>query len=199
MPKKSSVTFPKHFLWGASTSAYQVEGNTHNQWSVWELENAKSLAARSPYHYSDLDNWNAISSQAKKPSNYVSGTASNHYERFEEDFALLEDMNMNAFRFSIEWSRVEPEEGAWNVEAIEHYKQYVKKLKQRDIEPVVTLFHFTLPIWFTQKGGFEKRRNVEYFVRFAEKMAEELGSSVKYFITINEPLVYVHELSLIHI
>lgn len=190
---KTKLNFPKHFLWGAATAAHQVEGNTHNQWSVWELENAHSLAAQSSYHFDDLDNWPAIAAKAKNPDNYVSALSTDHYTVYEHDFDLLKKMNMNAFRFSIEWSRVEPEEGAWNVEAVEHYKQYVHALKKRGIEPVVTLFHFTLPVWFTNMGGFEKRRNVQYFTRFAEKMIRELGVTVRYVVTINEPEVYANE------
>lgn len=190
---KLSLKFPKHFLWGAATAAHQVEGNTHNQWTVWELENAKTKAAQAEYQYGDLDSWGRIKREAKSPSNYTSAGLADHYTRYKEDFDLLKKMNMNAFRFSIEWSRVEPEEGAWNVEAIEHYRMYLHELKRRDIEPVVTLFHFTLPLWFTIQGGFEKRSNVKYFVRFAEKIIEELGSDFRYVITINEPEVYAFE------
>ena len=109
MPKRSELKFPKNFLWGASTSAHQVEGNTHNQWSVWELENAKSLATQAPYQYDDLANWPAIRDVAKTPENYVSGKTANHYELFEKDIELVKKMNMNAFRFSVEWSRIEPD------------------------------------------------------------------------------------------
>lgn len=190
---KQSVRFPKKFLWGASISAHQTEGNTHNQWSVWELENAKALAAQAQYHYGDVPGWDMHKKQASRPDNYISGQAANHYDLYEYDFDLLKKMNMNAFRFSVEWSRIEPEEGAWSAEAIEHYKQYVAALKKRGIEPIVTLFHFTVPVWFAEKGGFEQRKNVQYFVRFAEKIISELGSAVRFVITINEPEVYATE------
>lgn len=190
---KSNLKFPKHFLWGAATSAHQIEGDTHNQWTVWEFENTISLATRASYQYGELDNWPDIKAAAKDPNNYVSAKGADHYNLYEQDFDLLEKMNMNAFRFSIEWSRVEPQEGAWNVEAIEHYKQYVNELKRRNIEPVVTLFHFTLPVWFSEMGGFEKRRNVKYFTRFSEKIIRELGINVRYVITINEPEIYTIE------
>lgn len=182
--------FPKRFLWGAAVAAHQVEGNTHNQWTVWELENARALASQAEYQLSDLPAWDSIKATAKNPANYVSGRASDHLNRYNEDFDILKQLNMNAFRFSIEWSRVEPEEGSWDAPAIEHYKRYVAELKRREIEPVVTLFHFTLPVWFTKLGGFEKRSNVKYFVRFAEKILTELGAQVRYVITINEPEVY---------
>ena len=170
-----------------------MEGGNHNQWSVWELENAKSLAHAAEYHFGDLANWDDIKDEAKRPDNYVSGRAVEHYERFEADLDLARKMNLNALRFSVEWSRIEPTEGAWNVEAIEHYKRYVLGLKKRGIEPIVTLFHFTLPVWFSEKGGFEYRANVKYFLRFTEKILSELGPAVRYVITLNEPEVYATE------
>ncbi len=182
--------FSKKFLWGAATAAHQVEGGNHNQWTVWELENAKVRATQAEYHINDYASWDRIKKQAKNPNNYVSGILANHYERYEEDFDLLQKMHMNAYRFSIEWSRIEPECGVWNQEEIEHYKRYIDALKQRGIEPIVTLFHFSLPVWFAERGGFERRSNVKYFTRFAKKIVSELGLSVKYIITINEIEVY---------
>lgn len=193
MQKKPNLTFPTKFLWGAATSAHQVEGGNHNQWSVWELENAKSLAAQAEYQWHDLESWSDIKPQAKDPSNYISGKAVDHYRLYEQDFDLLKKMNMNAFRFSVEWARLEPEEGAWNVEAVEHYKQYAAELKKRGIEPIMTLFHFTLPVWFAARGGFEKRSNIQYFVRFADRIVRELGVNIRFVITINEPEIYAHE------
>ena len=193
MQKKLSLRFPKKFLWGAATSAHQVEGGTHNQWSVWELENAKSLAAQAEYHFGELESWPDDQMEAKNPDSYVSGKGTDHYNRYEQDFDLLKKLNMNAFRFSVEWSRVEPQEGAWNIEAVEHYKAYVAELNRRGIEPIVTLFHFTLPTWFAAMGGFEKKKNTKHFVRFAEKIIRELGSGVRFVITVNEPEVYAYE------
>ncbi|MET0979898.1 MAG: glycoside hydrolase family 1 protein [Candidatus Saccharimonadales bacterium] len=193
MQKKPQLSFPKKFLWGAATSAHQVEGDTHNQWTVWEFENTISLATQASYHFEDLECWPRIKTAAKDPNNYVSAKGVDHYNRYEQDFDLLKKMNMNAFRFSIEWSRVEPKEGAWSVEAIEHYKEYVKQLKKRNIEPVVTLFHFTLPVWFAEMGGFEKRSNVRYFTRFAEKIVSELGINARFIVTLNEPDLYAAE------
>ncbi len=187
---QSNIRFPKKFMWGASTSAHQVEGGQHNQWTVWELDNAKSLAARAPYHYEDLDSWSRVREQATTPSNYVSGRAVDHYNRYADDFDLLTQLNLNTFRFSIEWSRVEPEQGKWDAAAIEHYRDYLKALEARNITPVVTLFHFTLPVWFSELGGFEKRRNVKYFQNYVEKIITELGQHMKYIVTINEPEVY---------
>lgn len=188
-----TAKFPRRFLWGASTSAHQVEGGNHNQWSVWELENAKSLAAQAEYQYGDLENWPDIKDQAKRPENYVSGMAAGHYEHYVQDIALAKTMNMNSLRFSVEWSRIEPQEGSWDVAAIDHYKRYVREMVDAGIEPVLTLFHFTLPVWFAEAGGFEKRSNIRYFTRFAEKIVSELGKDITYIITINEPEVYAFE------
>lgn len=190
---KPRFEFPKRFLWGASVSAHQVEGNTHNQWTVWELENAKVLAAAAEYQYGDLESWSEYKDEAKNPENYVSGKGVDHYNRYEEDFDYLVKLRMNSFRFSVEWSRIEPEEGTWNAEAIQHYKDYVKALKKRGIEPVLTLFHYTLPVWFFERGGFEKRSNIKYFTRFAEKILQELGADIRLVITINEPVIYAKE------
>ncbi len=189
MPLK--YKFPKKFLWGAATSAHQVEGGTHNQWTVWELENAKSLASQAKYKLRDLPIWNEIAREAANPSNYVSGRAVDHYHRYEEDFDLLTSMHMNAFRFSIEWSRIEPHEGHWDNQEIEHYRRYLIALKARGIEPVVTMFHWTTPVWFAEKGGFEKRRNIKFFVRFCQKIFSELGDHFRLVCTFNEPEVYV--------
>jgi beta-glucosidase len=189
--KPPSLQFPKRFLWGASTAAHQVEGGTHNQWSVWELEHAKVLANQAEYQANYLPKWDEIKDEATNPDNYISGKAVDHYNLYEKDFNALKKLNMNAFRFSIEWSRVEPEEGAWNAEAIEHYRRYLQSLKDKNIEPVVTLWHWTMPVWFTDKGGFEKRANIKYFVRFAEKVFQELGREFRYVITINEPETYI--------
>lgn len=193
MTQKKPGVFPKRFLWGAATAAHQVEGNTHNQWTVWELENAKSLAAQAEYHIHDYPSWDRVKGDAKDPHNYVSGKLADHYPRYKEDLAFLTKMNMNAYRFSIEWSRVEPQEGAWNVEAIAHYKEYLAEINRREIEPVVTLLHFTLPTWFSDMGGFEKRANVKYFIRYVEKVVSELGSAFRYVVVINEPEVYAYQ------
>lgn len=190
MQKKSNLNFPKKFLWGAATAAHQVEGDTHNQWTEWEIENAKVRSTQAPHQWDDLESWSRVMAQAKDPQNYVSDKATDHYQRYAEDFDYLTSMHMNAFRFSIEWSRIEPAPGVWDAAAIDHYKTYIAELKKRGIEPVVTLFHFTLPVWFAELGGFERRANVKYFVRFADTIIRELGMSVRYIITINEPEIY---------
>lgn len=192
--------FPKDFLWGASTAAHQVEGNNTNQWSEWEKANAKRLATNAhsrlmvdakKYLGWDVD-WESVKSQAKRPENYISGNAADHYRRYKADFAALEQLHMNAFRFSIEWSRIEPEPGRWNEREIEHYRQYLQELHRQGIEPVVTLWHWTLPVWFAARGGFEHRGNIRYFERFIAKIADELGDDFVYVTLLNEPNVYMY-------
>lgn len=185
------LNFPKRFLWGASTSAHQVEGSNHNQWTVWELENAKALAEQAKYQASYLPKWNEIKDEAADPDNYISGRGVGHYKLYKEDFAALKKLNMNSYRFSIEWSRIEPEEGSWNAEAITHYRSYLRELNKNKIEPIVTFWHWTMPVWFTAMGGFEKSSNIKYFVRFCEKIFQELGCDFRYVITINEPETYM--------
>ena len=187
------IVFPKKFLWGAATSAHQVEGGLVNQWTTWELEHAKRLSVQAPHQFGDIDSWPRIKKEATRPDNYISGQGVDHYHRYEEDFAILKSLNMNAFRFCIEWARIEPQEGAWDAAAIAHYRTYLRTLKKMGITPVVTLFHFTLPEWFMAKGGFEKRRNIKYFVYYVEKVLSELGRDIEWIVTINEPTVYAGE------
>lgn len=182
--------FPKGFFWGASTASHQVEGGTENQWSVWELANAKALAQTAHQRLSWLPLWEEIKPQAESPDNYVSGRGVDHYKRYKEDFDIACDLNLNAFRFGIEWSRLEPEEGKWDEAEIEHYRQYIKELRARHLEPFLNIWHWTLPTWFTDKGGFANQANLVHFDRFVKKIAEELVDDLTYVITINEPNVY---------
>ncbi len=157
--------FPENFLWGAATSSHQVEGdNIHNDWWQWE-QNGRVLEQ--------------------------SGKACDHWNRFQEDFKLVKSLHHNAHRFSIEWSRIEPEEGKFNQEAIAHYREVVHSLKSNGMEPIVTLFHFTLPLWLAKQGGWLSPRAPELFERFAGKMAESIGDDVRYWMTLNEPVIYV--------
>lgn len=193
MAKQLKFKFPKSFLWGASTSAHQVEGGNHNQWSVWELENARSLASAAQHKIGYLDRWPEVKEQASDPNNYVSGRAADHYNLYEKDFDAMQAMGLSAFRFSIEWSRIEPKEGQFDSAAIQHYRDYLKALKKRGLEPVATLYHWTVPVWFDELGGFEKQRNIKYFVRFAEKVLSELGPDLSYITSVNEPdTVMIH-------
>lgn len=188
--EKNTDVFPKHFFWGASTSAHQVEGGNHNQWTVWELENASRLAQTAHMRLNWLPSWDKFKDQAEEPSNYVSGTGVDHYNRYKEDFDLLTELNFNSFRFSIEWSRIEPSEGKWDQKEIDHYKDYIKELRKRKIEPFLNIWHWTLPVWFTDKGGFEKKQNLKYWDRFIKKLAKELMEDIEYVLTLNEPSNY---------
>lgn len=186
---RRNTNFPKHFFWGASTAAHQVEGYNHNQWTVWELAHAKELAQTAHQRLGLLPNWGDIKDQAEEPSNYISGNGVEHYKRYKEDFQIVKDLNLNAFRFTIEWSRIEPEEGEWNESEVAHYRDYIKELRRQKIEPFLNIWHWTTPVWFAEKDGFEKAENIKYFTRFVRKISEELIDEVEYVITLNEPNV----------
>lgn len=159
-----ALRFPDGFVWGAATSSHQVEGDQRNDWSEWEK---KGLVA----------------------DGSVSGAASGHYKLFKEDVALARSLHHNAHRFSLEWSRIEPEEHTWNDEEVEHYRAVIRELQERGIEPYVTLWHFTNPLWFSKSGGWERSDAPERFARFAARMVEAFPE-VTYWITINEANVY---------
>jgi beta-glucosidase len=146
--------FPHGFMWGASTAAHQVEGGNHNQWTVWELSQASEKAKTAAERYSYLQNWDQIKKQAEKPENYVSGRGVEHFSRYQEDFDILEKLNLNSFRFGVEWSRLEPEEGKWDEEAVEHYKKYIEELKGRGI--VYTSFGYSTGLWPPQEKSLLK-------------------------------------------
>jgi len=187
----SHNVFPKDFLWGASTAAHQVEGGNVNQWSAWELENASELAKTAKERLSWMPTFNQFSGPATNPDNYISGHGVEHYSRYKSDMKAAKNLNLNSFRFGIEWSRVEPREGVWDAAAWKHYKEYIAELLELDIEPVLNLWHWTMPTWFTDKGGFEKKKNLVYFDRFVKKICEELQiHNLQYIITLNEPNVY---------
>jgi beta-glucosidase len=192
----SKSLFPKDFLWGASTASHQVEGNTNNQWSEWEQANSKKLANNARKHLEFLNRyghnlkWDAIAINASQPENYISGRGVEHYERYKEDFTILKSLNMNAYRFGIEWSRIEPQEGHWDNEAIAHYHRYIEELKALNIEPMLTIWHWTMPTWFTKKGGFTKKQNLMYFYDYVAKVADEFSKDVRYILILNEPNVY---------
>jgi beta-glucosidase len=179
--------FPKHFFWGASTAAHQVEGRNHNQWSVWELSHAKELSQIAHQGLSWLPNWHRVRDQAEEPDNYISGIGVDHYKRYKEDFEIVKSLNLNSFRFSIEWSRIEPEEGKWDEAEIEHYRRYITELRRRKIEPFLNVWHWTYPVWFDEKGGFEKKNNLKYFERFVRKVADSLTDEIEYILVLNEP------------
>lgn len=121
---------------------------------------------------------------------YDAGKACDHYNRFEQDFDLAKKMNNNAHRFSIEWARIEPEQGKFSQKGIEHYRKVIQALRQRGLEPFVTLYHWTLPVWFVKKGGWLNKDAPKYFERFVEKVVSEYKNLVKFWITLNEPWIY---------
>lgn len=179
------LQFPKVFLWGAATSSHQVEGNTLNNWSEWEQANAGRLAEEAKIKWK-------LWQQEKfpemfNPENYISGRACDHYNLFEKDFDLTKEGGHNAHRFSIEWSRIEPEEGRFDEKEIEHYRQVIRAIRERGMEPFVTLWHWTNPLWLEAKGGCESRKFAECFSRYSEYVAGKLGGEVKFWITLNEP------------
>ncbi len=186
MPPKNSH-FPAGFYFGAATSAHQVEGGSHNDWAEWEKQNSERLALEASKQFADwLPAWNDIKAQATDPKNYVSGLACDHWNRYEEDFDLMKQMGLNAYRFSIEWSRVEPKRGVYDQKAINHYRKMIEALKARGIEPFVTLWHWTLPLWFARSGGWSNPKAIDAFNRYAQKMTQELPQ-VQYWLTLNEP------------
>lgn len=191
--------FPEGFYFGAATSAHQVEGGNHNDWSEWEKKNAKRLARQAKEHpptaarLPDGRGWpEYILKNYPNPfqeENYISGRACDHYHRYEEDFDLAKQLGHNAHRFSIEWSRIEPEEGKWNEKEIEHYRKVILALRKRKIEPFVTLWHWTIPLWLRDRGGWMNKESPKFFARYTKQMARAL-SDVRFWITLNEPNVY---------
>jgi len=160
-------TFPKGFLWGSATSAHQVEGNnTNNDWWAWEQT---------------------------RPLDERSGQADDEWDRFEEDFKLAQELGHTAHRFSIEWSRIEPQEGRWDSKALDHYAQVIRSLRSKGMEPIVTLNHFTIPLWLARQGGWYSDKTPPLFARYVEKVTETLGGNVHYWMTLNEPSVYTYK------
>jgi len=190
MPEDTKPTFPKKFLWGASTSGHQVEGGNHDQWTVWELAHAAELAKTAKRRLSHLPSWERIKDVAEKPETYISGRAVDHYNLYKEDIAIAKKLNLNSLRFTVEWSRIEPQEGVWDSQAIEHYRDYIAELKKSGIEPVLNIWHWTMPVWFTDKGAFKYGKNIKYFERFVQKISDEYARDLKWVITLNEPNVY---------
>ncbi|MDP2943943.1 MAG: glycoside hydrolase family 1 protein, partial [Candidatus Omnitrophota bacterium] len=160
------VEFPRNFFWGAATSAYQVEGNNVNSdWWEWE----KRVGLRE-----------------------TSAEACRHYALYKEDFNLARQLNHNAHRLSIEWSRIEPRQGKFCQKELDHYRDVILFLRQINLEPIVTLHHFTNPLWFARLGGWQNKKAPKYFLRYVEKVLEVLGDKVNFWVTINEPTVYIY-------
>jgi len=155
--------FPDNFYWGAATASYQVEGGIDNC------------------------DWAEAARQGRVP---VCGVACDHYNRFEADFDIAKELGHTAHRFSIEWARIEPEQGKFDMEEVEHYRKVIRALKERNLEPILTLWHFTLPIWFAESGGFTRSDAYEVFGKYVDFVVQELGAEVTHITTMNEPNVY---------
>lgn len=154
--------FPQEFMVGASTAAHQVEGNNVHS-DYWLQENVEH-------------------SQFVEPS----GEAVDHYHRYEEDIRLMAEAGLNAYRFSVEWARIEPKQGEFDENEIEHYRKVIACCKENGVEPVVTLHHFTSPAWVISRGGWENEEVVDWFANYVQYVVKHLGSELRYICTINE-------------
>jgi beta-glucosidase len=148
----------ENFLWGVATSAFQLEGSPHADWASWD-----SILSTNP-------------------------VITNHYHLYRSDLNLLKELGVNAYRFSIEWSRIQPRENLWDDEAIAHYQEIIDILNANNIEPVVTLHHFTHPLWFIKKYPWHEYTSIKLFLNYTEKIISSL-QGVRYWITFNEPYV----------
>ncbi|MCA9984561.1 MAG: glycoside hydrolase family 1 protein [Anaerolineales bacterium] len=158
-----TFTFPDNFLWGAATAAHQVEGNNVNCES-WVLEHLPDTIFAEP-----------------------SGDACDHYHRYPEDIALLASLSFNAYRFSIEWARIEPEEGEFSYAALEHYRRMLATCHEHGLKPIVTFHHFTTPCWQMRHGGWLDEKIPDRFARFCERATNHLGDLIAGACTMNEP------------
>lgn len=154
--------FPPTFLWGSATAAYQVEGNNVNC-DFWAEEHAED----SPYKDK-------------------SGDTIDHYRLYREDIALMASLGFNTYRFSIEWSRVEPEPGQYSWSAIEHYRDVLETCYKHDITPMVTMHHFSSPKWLMRLGGWASPEVPERFAKYCEMVFREIGHLIPYVLTMNE-------------
>jgi beta-glucosidase len=183
------LNFPKGFLWGASTSSHQIEGGNDNDWTDWEKLNADRLVAKYLSWGDGLPANKILQQEISDPLNYISGMAADHWNLYQKDFQLLKDLNLNAYRLSLEWSRIEPKPGEYNLEALARYNLMLVELRRLGIEPFVTVWHWTFPKWVAASGGFENPDNIQRFRDFSQMVATKLAG-VKYWITLNEPEVY---------
>ena len=159
----TTLRFPPDFSWGAATSAYQVEGGIDaNDWTRWEQQPGSGCV---------------------EPA----GLACDHFHRYAGDIALLADLGFGWYRFSVEWSRIEPAEGRIDAGALDHYEQMITTCHRHGLRVAVAFHHFTNPIWVAEDGGWDNSRTVERFRRYCDVVAQRLGAGIDLAITINEP------------
>jgi len=172
----SKKQFPKDFVWGVASAAHQVEGGHQdlNNFGDWEKRNK-------------ADGTPNIFNGDK------SGLACDHWNRYPEDIQLMKNLGVDSYRFSVSWSKIMPKKGIVDTLALQHYVQVVDSLLAKNIKPMVTLHHFTHPLWFEQMGAFEKEENIKHFVDFSETVFLALNSKVDQWCTINEPGVYMFD------
>lgn len=165
------MSFSNDFLWGAASAAYQVEGAFN--------EDGKGMGI-----------WDALSDGHVKYGEN-GNIACDHYHRYKEDVALMKEMGLKTYRFSVSWPRIMPEEGVINEKGIRFYKNLVKELKEAGIEPMCTIFHWNLPMWVHEKGGWFFDGISDLFGEYTRILIEELSDDITYWMTINEPACFI--------
>ncbi|MDQ1397091.1 MAG: beta-glucosidase, partial [Acidimicrobiaceae bacterium] len=159
----ATISFPTGFLWGTATAAHQVEGgNWNSDWWAWE---------------------HAEGTPCVEPS----GDACDQLNRYRDDLALLAGLGFTTYRFSLEWARIEPEDGEFSVAALDHYRRVCAACHEQGITPVVTYHHFTSPRWLAATGGWENPGTADRFARFCQRATRHLGDMIGWACTINEP------------
>jgi beta-glucosidase len=170
--RKAPWRFGKDFLWGTATASHQIEGGCdNNNWFAFE---------------------SAVDEQGKPriKDAQKAGACCNGWGLYKEDTRLMKDLALNAYRFSVEWSKIEPKQGEFDEGALDHYEKVVDELLANGIQPMVTLHHFTNPLWFEEQGAFFQDNSPEVFTRFVDRVVKRLGAKVKLWCTINEPAIY---------
>ncbi len=162
---KDPAKFPEGFLWGSSTSGHQVEGNNVSSDS-WLAEHVKPTIYKEP-----------------------SGDACDQYHRFRDDIRLMSQLGLNCYRFSLEWARIEPEEGEFSAAELDHYRRVLAACQEFGVKPFVMFNHVTTPRWFAAKGGWENKLSPDLFVRYCERVNARLGDLIAIGGTFNEPCV----------
>lgn len=158
-----SNSFPDKFLWGAATAGAQVEGNNTTS-DLWALEHIPNSMFREP-----------------------SGDACDHYHLFAQDIAMLADLGLNTYRFSLEWSRIEPAEGQFSKAELDHYRRVLATCREHDLTTLVTFSHFAMPLWFAIKGGWQNPAAPDLYARYCERATKHLGGMIDFASTFNEP------------